>query len=221
MGLDGVELVITLEKRFDIDISDADAQQMRTVGDVYMYLRGRLREKEAHATPAEKQKTFVEVQEKIRRFFKEENGMALENLCDDTPLQTLFPWKSRKKSWARFKTATSTPLPKLHAPESVGWGVLGFCVLCGILLYQASERLLSFVSVWLLFTGIGLSIAASVCARSFPYGWNTLSDLEKYAWKFKNDDLWPALQEIIVEQLDVNVEQVTREARLVKDLGMD
>jgi acyl carrier protein len=39
MGLDIVELVMTVEETFDIEIPDRDAERLRTVGDLYWYLR--------------------------------------------------------------------------------------------------------------------------------------------------------------------------------------
>ena len=42
MGLDIVELVMEIEQFFAIDIPDADAERLRTVGEMYEYLRARV-----------------------------------------------------------------------------------------------------------------------------------------------------------------------------------
>jgi acyl carrier protein len=39
MGLDIVELVMTVEEAFDFAIPDRDAERLRTVGDLYWYVR--------------------------------------------------------------------------------------------------------------------------------------------------------------------------------------
>ena len=39
MGLDIVELVMTVEETFGIEIPDRDAERLRTVGDLYWYVR--------------------------------------------------------------------------------------------------------------------------------------------------------------------------------------
>ena len=39
MGLDIVELVMTVEEAFGIDIPDRDAERLRTIGDLYWYVR--------------------------------------------------------------------------------------------------------------------------------------------------------------------------------------
>lgn len=43
-SLDTVELVMAFEEEFDMEISDDDAQKLRTVGDVVTYLRDKVSE---------------------------------------------------------------------------------------------------------------------------------------------------------------------------------
>ena len=40
-SLDIVELVMTMEEEFDLDIPDEDAEKIKTVGDVVQYISGR------------------------------------------------------------------------------------------------------------------------------------------------------------------------------------
>lgn len=40
-SLDIVELVMTMEEEFDLDIPDEDAEKMKTVGDVTKYITGK------------------------------------------------------------------------------------------------------------------------------------------------------------------------------------
>ena len=42
MGLESVELVMEFEDEFELEIPDADAERMRTVGDVVQYVARRL-----------------------------------------------------------------------------------------------------------------------------------------------------------------------------------
>jgi acyl carrier protein len=41
-SLDIVELVMSMEESFDIEIPDDDAEKMQTIGDAVSYLKGRL-----------------------------------------------------------------------------------------------------------------------------------------------------------------------------------
>ena len=41
-SLDIVELVMSMEEEFDVEIPDEDVEKMRTIGDVILYLRERL-----------------------------------------------------------------------------------------------------------------------------------------------------------------------------------
>jgi len=43
-SLDTVELVMAFEEEFDMEISDDDAQKLRTVGDVVTYLKDKVSE---------------------------------------------------------------------------------------------------------------------------------------------------------------------------------
>ncbi len=41
-SLDIVELVMSLEEEFDIEIPDDDAEKIQTIGDAFSYVKGRL-----------------------------------------------------------------------------------------------------------------------------------------------------------------------------------
>jgi len=41
-SLDIVELVMTMEEEFDLDIPDEDAEKIKTVGDVVSYIQGKV-----------------------------------------------------------------------------------------------------------------------------------------------------------------------------------
>lgn len=45
MGLDSVELVMVVEREFDLEIPDDAASEMFTVGHMYEFVRGRLEER--------------------------------------------------------------------------------------------------------------------------------------------------------------------------------
>lgn len=65
MGLDSVELMMGFEERFDIDIPDADAMQIATVGDMHRYLCRRLLH--VRRRTCETQRTFYQVRRALMR----------------------------------------------------------------------------------------------------------------------------------------------------------
>lgn len=70
MGLDVVELIMNIEARYGIDISDADARIMRSVGDLHEYIL-------AHASPVP---DAGQVWTWLRHMIAEEFGVPLERI---------------------------------------------------------------------------------------------------------------------------------------------
>ena len=68
MGLDTVELVMDVEEKFDIEISDRDASKIETVGQLYDTVLAKLTEK--HASVDREQ-----VWEQLRMIFVDEFGL--------------------------------------------------------------------------------------------------------------------------------------------------
>lgn len=53
MGLDSVELVLAVEEEFELDIPDAAAEMMMTVGDMHAFLIAELKRLGRESNPAE------------------------------------------------------------------------------------------------------------------------------------------------------------------------
>ncbi len=70
MGLDVVELLMTIEAQYGFTIPDADARPMRSVGDLHTYVM-------AHATPTP---DADEAWEWLRTMIAEEFGVPLERV---------------------------------------------------------------------------------------------------------------------------------------------
>ena len=63
MGLDSLALVLAIEKKFDLEIPDADAREMITVGDMYDFVHRALmqRAQAAEAPPPDEAHLWNEV----------------------------------------------------------------------------------------------------------------------------------------------------------------
>jgi acyl carrier protein len=62
MGLDTVELIMRVEEDFGIGISDREAEQLTTVGQIHQHVLAALRQR---GTPADAEKVFSQLREII------------------------------------------------------------------------------------------------------------------------------------------------------------
>jgi len=73
MGLDTVELVMSIEEEFSLEIPDADLTQLATAGDIHGYLLQALRQR--GETPAE-----AEVWERLKAIIVDQLGVRPEDV---------------------------------------------------------------------------------------------------------------------------------------------
>ena len=111
MGLDSVELLMTFEKKFKLDIPDAVAEEIATVGDMTEWLFSMI----------QLNKPNKYIQEKILDSIKE--ALAKSNLVEliefSTKLNNIFPFDNRKETWNLFEQNLSITLPKLSKKELI------------------------------------------------------------------------------------------------------
>ncbi len=96
MGLDAVELVMAVEEKFGISITDEEATKTLTVGDLKQLIRGKL--DVADADGCLTQRAF----HLIRKNATAEFDILRRNLRPDTPLETVVPQSARRESWQYF-----------------------------------------------------------------------------------------------------------------------
>ena len=81
MGLDIVELVMEVEETFGIDIPDHDAERLRTVGDLYWYVREHVPDPAvSNAAPHHAGTPVDEVWERLLDVIEKEAGLKRERL---------------------------------------------------------------------------------------------------------------------------------------------
>jgi acyl carrier protein len=111
MGLDAVEIVMSIEETFGLEIADADAESMRSTRDIIDYLERRL-----PTTPDEgclTQKTFYRVRAGFRR--------AIPALASDFRLDTALKDMVHADQWPRVWLAIRESAREPGWPEKVSW----------------------------------------------------------------------------------------------------
>ena len=232
MGLDTVELVMDVEESFGITIPDDDAQRIETVGDLFEFIKSQT--KLAPAGTCLTAATFYEIR----------NGMLAagidEKFGPSTSLADIIPIRHRRSIWSRLSRNTQLRLPNLERPS---WVIIGnvaitMCLSILIALVASGRETSGFIFLvtgitCLFIIGFLTSFVTTPLATKFATEFVTFRGLSERvlalnATKLKNEhgpmgpnDIWVILRDLIVNQLGVDIDEVTPEASFVKDLGCD
>jgi hypothetical protein len=127
MGLDGVELVMGYEDAFGIPVPNADAERLRTPGDVVDYFSNRLAS--ASYAPCLHLSAF----HLIRRGFAHQVGLPRDAVRLDARLEDLLTGKDRRQVWRSLGAVLGVCSvgrrrhnlwPDLLRPTWVSWSLL-------------------------------------------------------------------------------------------------
>lgn len=230
MGLDGVELILNVEETFAISISDDEAERIVTAGDLYQCVLSKFGD--GRSTECLSQGVFYA----IRKVLDQQFNISRAEITLTKKLDEIFPVQKRISDWQRFAEGLNYVLPPLYRPR---WLVVALGILA-VDLYASGLLLARFVgspgiSSLLVVSGLLIVPASIMLTKSYKYTFPvkciTIKDLvqvvlilnygaiAKAKAKWNEDEVWKVLQGIIVEQLSVRPEQVTKDARFVKDLG--
>jgi len=176
MGLDSVELLMAVEEKFGISISDEEAQRTLTVGDMKRLVQAKL--DVADNASCLTQRAF----HVIRKNATAEFGLQRRGLRPDTRLETIIPSIDRRRKWEQFATTMGVALPDLIRPYSVTVGLtaLVLSILVVTAWYGALRNSWSAVLIGLL-TAIGIgwaSVQLTMPLRTqFKAGYDKVRDL--------------------------------------------
>jgi len=226
MGLDAVELVIEVEEAFDVQISDAEAERICTVGQLYDWLIAA----KAGELSARGKCLSATAFYQLRRGVCARLVRDRRSIRPHTNLESAVPRAERRQFWRDLEQDTRLTLPALTRPL---WLVGLACAVCFAAAGSAG-----------LFAGpIGFVVAFAPAAIvveavtrpwkiEFPPAFRNFRELSAHVLArnhtvlcqghdgWSPSDVWDVLTSIIVEQLGVRPEQVTKDASFVSDLGM-
>ncbi len=230
MGLDYVELILAVEDSFQIHIADEEANTLSTVGDLHKLVVAKLQGQDTKRclTSAAFYRT--------RRGIVETLAIDRRKIKPSTPLEAILPLSIRRKTWREIQAATKLKLPDLQHPASIQLTLLTIGVATamapGIYARAGFAWLLMLFFLGLVLGALLMKWSPSL-AVEFPNHDATVGDLardvlavnharlvdEVGGWNKK--DVWESLCRVIVIETSVAPEEITPEARILSDLGID
>ena len=231
MGLDAVELVMAVEEKFGISITDEEATRTLTVGDLKRLVRTKLDMTDAVGCLT--QRAFHVIRRNAIATF----GIGQRGLQPNTQLDSIVPHDARRESWQQFQTALGvTDLPELVRPNRVRVTIT-VLVLSSLVVpvwYGALHP--SSFGRW---AALGAVVAVAVgwiaerltrpMKTTFQHGYCKVRDLARFlvarhpdligkprTGKWTEEEISCLLREVIMEQLAVS--EFDDKSRFVQDL---
>ncbi len=225
MGLDSVELIMRVEEDFEIEILDNEAELVSTPGALCALIERKLGVLDAEKrSGCPTSRAFYQVRRELV-----ELGIERQNIRPFSEFDSLLPRAHRRAMWNALSERLPVELPALRRSSHWTWAALSLLVCLPLVWKVAGEAFAvglcyALPPVWWL--GFRATKPRAVHA---PANNRTIADLSRrVAFTFPvvsgeppRCDIWPQLRAIIADELSVPVEKVTRDADLVRDLGMD
>lgn len=233
MGLDSVELVMEFEKKIGIEIPDADAEKLTTVGLVHEYIYNRIIS--AKSNHCLSQYLFY----KIRRYCSDNFGVSKSTINVKSNINEKFPKKNRKVEYKKFSEAIAITVPELTLSNKTRklLEIIGSTLILGSLIIAFLLTSFFSYSKWfymLPVAGIILTILISQLLN--PYR-TTISPMlvKDYIYKLislnyaqltennhlTKQEIISVINQVIVDKIGVDMEELTPEKSFTDDLGVD
>ena len=222
MGLDGVELIMAVEEEFELVISDEEAGNVRTPGDLTDLVYSKLRKD--RSDPCQSQHAFYVV----RNVLIKELGVRRDQIKPYTNLCTLIPKDNRKKIFQDVISSISdgkTVYAGLVRPEKIELLILSILAIFffTILFFTSLNLVLNIIFSLMLF--LVLIASTSRFKTDFPRQFYNVKGLTRIIGSTQNkiwnrEELWIKIKDLIVEQLGVLPEEVVPDADFIDDLGV-
>jgi len=230
MGLDSVELIIDVENTFQISITDPEAENIATVGDFYELILKKIDYSENHQ--CQSQVLFYKLREVISRHCRIEG----KSITPSTELSTIFSKTSIKEKWSAIQNEVYFKLPELKRSKKLSFVLnwSSFLLIC---------LAITFVIVAFKTSTYVLILYAITLIVITYLSWNLTRSLKKHP-RYENmrglvqgilplnikqldlsirdkNDVWHILKYIIHDKVGVELDEITPEANIVDDLGVN
>jgi acyl carrier protein len=233
MGLEFVSIVVRTEDVFGIAIPDKDAMELDTVGKYYEYVLTKVQD--LCSGKCLSSSLFYRIRQALAELF----GVSRNQVGPYTDIDSLIPSRSLKEHWKQLEDHLGLRLPPLVRPEWLSRGITltsaGLILLWILAVLNWLPRSMHHSPWAYLAAALLVPIAAyrataslAVCipadckdiqglvGRMVKDNFRKIAEQER---SYNPTDVWETVRSIIVDELSVNPDEVTREARFVADLG--
>jgi acyl carrier protein len=233
MGLDSVDLILEIEKCFDITIPDQEAEKITTIGKMYDAVWQHLEGKSSNKCNS--QILFYRLRKSAAEIF---NFPKQQFLLDAVP-EDVFPKENRREIYKEFGNINNLFLPDLllAKPWSVflkGFGVvtiLGtlFYAIISVIFYDNSNCFFLLPICGLLLTSL---LSKAVDTKRIIISENTVRifvektlvlNYEKLSKEngYNRKEVEMIINQIIVDKIGVDEDEISPEKNFADDLGVD
>jgi acyl carrier protein len=237
MGMDGVELVMATEEAFGITITDAEAEEIRTPGQLVALVEGKL-DTSTEPSCRSRRAFFI-----LRRALITGLGVKRPEISPQTKLAALFMEADVSRPWETLRlTLGASAWPKLEVSATVqNYVWLGSLIVSSMLAtgtFGLVKTLSESIAWWLLNTALLTLILGSLGLswlplpkKALPVTRQTVGDLARFLTandpgllaappEWSHERIALKVREIVGEVLGCE-DRYREDARFVEDLGMD
>lgn len=230
MGLDTVELVMDVEKTFGVSLPDKECEKVNTVGDlqnlVWKYIQHRPK---AHCAS---QQIFY----RLRNLFADHFETGVREVTMNKDPNDIFPRFNRRQRYQHFSETSGLQLPALQLPKQLSFIVFAFAFVFIIGAFFLAFILNEFYNYpgWLYampVAGIFLTIFFESLMRPYKtiipqkdiraFTFKTLSLNNAALKNISRSDANELVRMLIAESAGADIEKVTVEKSITRDLGLD
>jgi acyl carrier protein len=233
MGLDSVEILVNVEHAFGITISNYEAEQIATVGDIHNVVWRTIQGRQSRRCRA--QQIFYRLRYTLATKFK----VPKETIAPEASLNDIFPNINRRLLYRKLEKELQLKLPRLVLPPT--WVntllITGVFLIIGTLVFSlVMVTRFNYARWWLLLPVLGI-LAMKFFSNSLGsvrtvFKPDTLEAYTQQVLTLNYGDLMQetganrkevelVIDHIIADIAEVDIHEVTPEKLLGDDLGID
>lgn len=230
MGMDTVELVMTVEDAFDVSLSNREIESVRTVGDLYAVVAAR------HEVNPRQSCLTMRAFHLLRAALMAQYDLPRSAVRPDIDLDAIVPRQGRRLAWRQFEERLGLRLPSLTLPTfAVAFSLattVGSLLSLLIGLFAGLSIASAVLGLLLIFSKAwAMHWLTSPLANRFHIGLSTVGDLSnavlaanyaelaRRAGGINEVEMWQAMTLLVGGFFKVDPREINLDTRFIEDLG--